>query len=577
VNRRRLQVFGLVGVAVLLFVACTPEPPAPPPPPSPDGTIVAWVAPVGAIVKRGDVLATLSFAGTPGTLVSPEDGRVGSNRVPAGGTFTPGTVVAELVDPRASFSTVASYVTIAAPGAVIASTVAGAGPAGYAYKSGTSMATPYVSAAIALLRAKCGEITPAQIRAVLTSTAEDLGAPGTDSSFGAGLLHVDDALAAPCPPALGVAASESTTAEADGSAATTPSSTSGPSGTTSPTAATLPTTTTTTAAVTTTEAPPASEVPAAATETTPVTGLADTSNLCRTPVSGASGSEASGSGDPTLANADSYFAVVEDADGQRHVETFHAKNSDEKHEEVDGLRRRGLGVVSVEMDSVVVALSIDDPMFLGPPFAALGPQWGVNRVGFEAAWGNVSTLAQGQGIRVAVLDSGVYADHEDLGRTETGGNVAPGADCVTTAPTPPGDGRADSGTHGTHVAGILAARDNNLGGIGGAPKATIVPVQVLSGGTGNMSDVVAGIYWAANPAKGNADVISMSLGGGNGTGLSDALDYAASQKVTVVAAAGNDGRSGNTLYPAAYASSKAGVIAVAATAQRLDVPMPKAP
>jgi subtilisin len=174
-------------------------------------------------------------------------------------------------------------------------------------------------------------------------------------------------------------------------------------------------------------------------------------------------------------------------------------------------------------------------------------------------------LAQGQGTRIAIVDSGVQADHPDLGRTESGGGVAPGADFLPS--TVVGDERTDSGSHGTHVAGIAAARDNTIGGIGGAPQATIVPVRVLNGGSGSIANVISGIMWAADPAQGNADVINLSLGSSEcSETLFDALFYAVHDAgVTVVAAAGNCSCTTERLYPAAFSADLPGVMAIAST------------
>jgi hypothetical protein len=115
--------------------------------------------------------------------------------------------------------------------------------------------------------------------------------------------------------------------------------------------------------------------------------------------------------------------------------------------------------------------------------------------------------------------------------------------------------------------------DNDIGVIGVAPEVSLYALKVLdSGGGGYVSDVVAGIQWAAlgpDGAEGNdddAEVASMSLGGSQGsTSLKDACDYAYFHGTLPVAAAGNEGnppgRGDNVLYPARYAS----VIAVAAT------------
>ena len=255
-----------------------------------------------------------------------------------------------------------------------------------------------------------------------------------------------------------------------------------------------------------------------------------------------------------------YVAVTDGSDGPR-VRTFTATSESDRNAELDRIAARNETVVTVEADSTVHAVAIDDPVYLGPPASSSGPQWWVDRVGFEGAWGG--GLAQGSGVRVAVVDSGVQADHVDLGRKETGGNVAAGVDELPASVA--GDERTDSGNHGTHVAGIIAAMDNSIGGIGGAPDATIVPARALNGGSGTVSDVVAAILWAANPAQGDADVINLSVGGPCSDAIYEALQYAVGQGVTVVAAAGNCGCTTERLYPAAFADQLDGVIAVAAT------------
>jgi subtilisin family serine protease len=140
------------------------------------------------------------------------------------------------------------------------------------------------------------------------------------------------------------------------------------------------------------------------------------------------------------------------------------------------------------------------------------PTWGFTDSGFTSAWG-ISATNTGTGVRVAELDTGVNTTHPDLSGHFTG----PSADIVSASDTsnPPTD-TADPSTsgHGTHVAGIVAATDNEIGVVGGAPTVTVVPVRVLgTSGSGSYSDVAAGIYWAADVTKGDAQVITMSLGG----------------------------------------------------------------
>jgi serine protease len=140
------------------------------------------------------------------------------------------------------------------------------------------------------------------------------------------------------------------------------------------------------------------------------------------------------------------------------------------------------------------------------------PTWGFTDSGFATAWGN-PVSNDGNGVRVAELDTGVDTCHPDL----TGHFTGPSADIVTAADksNPPTD-TSDPSTsgHGTHVAGILAATANDIGVVGGAPGVTLIPVRVLGkSGSGLYSDVAAGILWAADVTKGNARVITMSLGG----------------------------------------------------------------
>jgi len=171
-------------------------------------------------------------------------------------------------------------------------------------------------------------------------------------------------------------------------------------------------------------------------------------------------------------------------------------------------------------------------------------QWAPTAVNAQGAWNLGYT---GAGVRVAILDGGIHNTHIDLN-----GNV----DVARSASMVPGFAfNQDVGTfwHGTHVAGIVAALDNNIGIIGIAPEATIVGVKVLHNGSGSFGQVIAGILYASDPISaggGGAHIINMSLGalfpkaGGNGSligAMAKAVNYAASKGVLVVSAAGNDG------------------------------------
>ncbi|WP_122260927.1 S8 family peptidase [Ornithinimicrobium cerasi] len=168
-------------------------------------------------------------------------------------------------------------------------------------------------------------------------------------------------------------------------------------------------------------------------------------------------------------------------------------------------------------------------------------QWGHVPVGAVEAWEDGVT---GEGVRVAVLDTGFDLDHPDLVPNV---NLALSADMT-------GEGLSyalpDAFSHGTHVAGTIAAADNGFGTIGVAPDAELVLVKVLGdAGSGSFEDVIAGIDHATDV---DADVINMSLGGlvprtedsNEVTKLADAtyraVRHAYQNGTTVVVAAGND-------------------------------------
>ena len=139
----------------------------------------------------------------------------------------------------------------------------------------------------------------------------------------------------------------------------------------------------------------------------------------------------------------------------------------------------------------------------------------------------------GEGVRIAVVDTGIDLHHPDLA-----GRIAGTADFT-------GEGLTDHHGHGTHCAGIAAGSGDASGGTyrGVAPKASIYAAKVLgSDGQGMMSDVMAGVEWAVSQ---NVQIISLSLGGigpSNGQdALSDICNAAVEAGVIVVTAAGNDG------------------------------------
>jgi len=170
--------------------------------------------------------------------------------------------------------------------------------------------------------------------------------------------------------------------------------------------------------------------------------------------------------------------------------------------------------------------------------------WGVARVKADKAW----SVTQGEGVKVAVVDTGIDCAHPDLA-----GQCAGGVNFVDKKKPP-----MDDNSHGTHVSGTIAALKDGNGVVGVAPKARLYAVKVLdSEGSGSLFDIIKGLVWCANNGM---QVANLSLGAPNGsTLLRLAVAYAKARGVTVMAAAGND--SGSVNYPAAYQES---VIAVAA-------------
>jgi subtilisin family serine protease len=193
-------------------------------------------------------------------------------------------------------------------------------------------------------------------------------------------------------------------------------------------------------------------------------------------------------------------------------------------------------------------------------------QWNIEMINATDVWSTYSPqygdAAYGYNptIRVAVLDTGVDYQHVDLQGAVTYCIVS----LRNTKTYYEGTNLkncADPNGHGTHVAGIIAARLNGQGVAGVAPKVLLYAVRVLdASGSGYVSDVAKGIVEATKGpddvagTDDDADVISMSLGGPDSTVLYDAVQYAYSYNVTLVAAAGNEGAS-QPSCPACYLKS----------------------
>lgn len=171
---------------------------------------------------------------------------------------------------------------------------------------------------------------------------------------------------------------------------------------------------------------------------------------------------------------------------------------------------------------------------------------GVKRIGADQVWGT----STGNGVIVWVVDTGVDANHADL----AGGYIG-GVTCLGTAATASceEDGGIDDNGHGTHVAGIVGARHNDIDVVGVAPGSSIASVKVLDGsGNGYDSNLIAGLDHIASQAVTGVDVVNISLGrmgncasatNGNDPGaavIGAVLEELSGLGMTVVVAAGND-------------------------------------
>jgi subtilisin family serine protease len=190
--------------------------------------------------------------------------------------------------------------------------------------------------------------------------------------------------------------------------------------------------------------------------------------------------------------------------------------------------KKQISVAYVEQDRVI---TLAKPGGGGGGLPAQTTPWGITRVG-----------GPGNGVgKVAwIIDTGIDLDHPDLTV-----DVARSRNFVSTTAS-----ADDDNGHGTHCAGIVAAKDNTVGVIGVAAGATVVAVKVLNRqGSGTYSQIIAGVdYVAANGA--NGDVANMSLGGSGSQALDDAVSNAASKGIKFALAAGNESTNAGTKSPA---------------------------
>ncbi|MBI4333900.1 MAG: S8 family serine peptidase [Chloroflexi bacterium] len=184
------------------------------------------------------------------------------------------------------------------------------------------------------------------------------------------------------------------------------------------------------------------------------------------------------------------------------------------------------GVVAVEPDATVGGLGQVLPA-------------GVDRINAEL----VHPYNKGAGVKIAILDTGIDLNHPDL---RVAGQVSFVAGAATAQ---------DDHGHGTMVAGIIAALDNDIGVVGVAPEAQIYAVKVLrADGSGSVSDIIKGVQWAVDNGM---QVVNMSFGGGSWPWVGEqALSNAYNAGIVLVAGSGSQGRADgsgdNVNYPARY-------------------------
>jgi thermitase len=236
--------------------------------------------------------------------------------------------------------------------------------------------------------------------------------------------------------------------------------------------------------------------------------------------------------------------TLRDLPGEVRLVSFPAIRREASEAERERALARALGYLAHKAGVVAADYNyLREPFFM-PDDPKLANQWGLASTRFSGAWND----ANGGGAEVAIVDSGVYSQHPDIGK------IVAQRDFVE------GDAVADDDSgHGTHITGIAGAlTDNGKGVAGGCFGCGLIIGKVMGfGGFTTDSRIVEGIDWSVNQG---ADVVNLSLGGpADSSVLRRAVNRAHGQGAVMVAAAGNDGAS-EPRYPAAYSK----VIAVGA-------------
>lgn len=180
----------------------------------------------------------------------------------------------------------------------------------------------------------------------------------------------------------------------------------------------------------------------------------------------------------------------------------------------------------------------------GKPGSVQPPQilpWGIDRIDAEKVW----RRNEGEGVNVAIIDTGVDPNHPDLEA-----NI----EAVYSAIPPDPYTVDDHYGHGTHVAGTIAAINNEIGVVGVGPKIDLWIIKASAGGLLLLKDLLESYdfvinTWFDNDPDNNIQVVSMSYGGGYSQAEAEMLETAWNVGIILVAAAGNEG--GAVIYPAA--------------------------
>ena len=171
--------------------------------------------------------------------------------------------------------------------------------------------------------------------------------------------------------------------------------------------------------------------------------------------------------------------------------------------------------------------------------------WGILRVEAPKVW----ETCRGKDVKVGIIDTGVQQSHPDLQDNIKSIHGVMDNEKVN-----------DDNGHGTHVAGIIAALDNNIGVVGVAPDVQIYSVKAFDhNGRGRVSDIIDALNWCV---ENQVNIVNMSFGiSMKSIALERAVRAANNRNIILVAASGNSGGKDSVLYPAKYSE----VIAVAAS------------